>query len=232
MVLTDNLLAYYKLDGNSNDSVGSNNLVDTSVSYVSAKINNGASYGASYSYSKLASNLGITNGAITIAGWFKPSVYSSSNNCLVGLTDSSTFVSYYIERSSSTNVNFAREKGSIGTQQVGATYTFDGSSWYHLALTYNGTTLIAYINGIAQGSVSASGNGSGSMTNTGFSINGRYYNSSTPINTFSQVADEIGIWSRALSSGEVSELYNSGAGLSFPFTTNKPSLFPFFSNYI
>jgi hypothetical protein len=29
--------------------------------------------------------------------------------------------------------------------------------------------------------------------------------------------DEVGIWSRALTSGEISDLYNSGSGLSYPF---------------
>lgn len=41
--------------------------------------------------------------------------------------------------------------------------------------------------------------------------------------------DEIGIWSRIITSGEVTSLYNSGAGLAYPFTgggaTNNSSMF-------
>jgi len=36
---------------------------------------------------------------------------------------------------------------------------------------------------------------------------------------FDGLIDEVGIWSRALNSTEVSELYNSGSGLAYPFTT-------------
>lgn len=44
MALDTNLVSYYKLDSNSNDSVGSNNGTDTSVSYVAGKIGNAGSY--------------------------------------------------------------------------------------------------------------------------------------------------------------------------------------------
>lgn len=49
MALTDNLISYYKLDSNSNDSVGTNNGTDTSVSYVAGKIGNAASFNGSTS---------------------------------------------------------------------------------------------------------------------------------------------------------------------------------------
>jgi hypothetical protein len=37
---------------------------------------------------------------------------------------------------------------------------------------------------------------------------------------FNGAIDEVGIWSRALTSGEVSQLWNGGAGLAYPLTTN------------
>ena len=30
--------------------------------------------------------------------------------------------------------------------------------------------------------------------------------------------DEVGVWSRALSSSEIAQLYNSGSGLSYPLS--------------
>jgi hypothetical protein len=42
---------------------------------------------------------------------------------------------------------------------------------------------------------------------------------------FDGMIDEIGVWSRALTSGEVTQLYNSGAGLQYPFTSNNTSAF-------
>ena len=51
MALRDNIVAYYKLDGNSNDSVGTNNGTDTAITYsvANGKINQGAGYNGSTS---------------------------------------------------------------------------------------------------------------------------------------------------------------------------------------
>ena len=32
------------------------------------------------------------------------------------------------------------------------------------------------------------------------------------------IIDEVGIWARSLSDAEVTQLYNAGAGLTYPFT--------------
>lgn len=216
-------IAYYKLDessGNASDSVGSNTLTNTgTVTYVAGKINNGASETGS-SYLSNTSNFGITGGAISISAWVQPGAYSSGTNCFLGQSDSGTFTSFYIERTSSTNVNFYREKGGVGTQGYSATYTFSASTWYHLVLTYDGTTVKAYINGNIVGSGAASGSGSSSITNSGVTLNGRYYNSSTPLNTTTELIDEVGIWNVTLTADEISKIYNAGRGNQYLFTEN------------
>ena len=44
--------------------------------------------------------------------------------------------------------------------------------------------------------------------------------------------DEVGIWIRELTAGEVTQLYNSGAGLSYPFTAGSTANPAFLSQYI
>ena len=41
-----------------------------------------------------------------------------------------------------------------------------------------------------------------------------------PINFLNCYIDEVGIWSRTLTSTEVSDLYNSGSGLQYPFSSS------------
>ncbi len=227
MALNTNLISYYKLDessGNAADSVASNTLTNTgTATYVSGKINNGVSETAT-KYLSNTSNYGITGGDITIAGWVQMGAYVSGSNAFFGQSDSGTFTSYYIERSASNTVLFYREKGGVGSEGYSVTYTFSAATWYHLAITYSSNTITAYINGSSVGTGSASGSGSSSITDTGLTLNGRYYTGGTPINLTTELVDEVGIWSRALTGAEITQLYNAGAGMSYPFPSSSNSL--------
>ena len=74
MALTDNLISYYKLDSNSNDSVGTNNGTDTSVSYVAGKIGNSGSFNGSTSIIKCPAASIRPTGNFTVNAWIKTSV--------------------------------------------------------------------------------------------------------------------------------------------------------------
>jgi len=223
MSLTTNLVAYYKLDGNSNDSVGSNNGTDTSVSYSSSygKINEGASFNGSSSRIWTNNNLGLsTSSDKTFGMWY----YRTG-----GAT------SFTLDYRNNTGGNFSlifftNGTGGINFNCKGTDVVISSSlstnTWYYLTATISGTTLTAYINGSSIGSGTI-GSGTASTNNLSLSC---YADASGGY--FQGYLDEVGIWSRALSSTEVSQLYNSGAGLQYPFTTNKPSLFPFFNQYL
>jgi len=89
-------------------------------------------------------------------------------------------------------------------------------TWYHLIFVIRGvgTTPLIYVNAISsEGYTIQLGdiyNVSG--TNAGFNI-GNGYNGGN-IN-FDGILDEIAIWNRALTSDEVTWLYNSGNGRSY-----------------
>jgi len=48
---------------------------------------------------------------------------------------------------------------------------------------------------------------------------GAIYSGGTPEGFFDGMIDEVGVWSRLLTSDEVTTLYNAGAGLSYPFSS-------------
>lgn len=58
MALTDNLISYYALDSNGNDSLGTNNMTEANITYVTGKIANAASFNGSTSQ--------MRNGNITL----------------------------------------------------------------------------------------------------------------------------------------------------------------------
>ncbi len=80
-------------------------------------------------------------------------------------------------------------------------------TWYFLVLTRTDNTVKFYRNGKYISSMTISGSDNLSLSQIGFK--GR---------SFKGTIDELGIWNRALTDADVSRLYNSGSGLSYPFS--------------
>ena len=79
--------------------------------------------------------------------------------------------------------------------------------WTHLAVTYDGTTLRLYVNGVLRSSTAASGGIAASTAplriggNTVFSVPGTEY--------FAGLIDEVRIYNRALSAAEITADMNT-----------------------
>jgi hypothetical protein len=62
------------------------------------------------------------------------------------------------------------------------------------------------------------GSGPATVGSAEFQVGARQYSTfQNPISNGSRI-DEVGIWKRLLTSGEISDLYNSGAGITYPFS--------------
>lgn len=89
--------------------------------------------------------------------------------------------------------------------------------------TYDGTNIRCYINGSL---VSTSGTLINYLTNA--NALSFVVGASDVLNGYLDgQLDEMGIWSRTLSGTEITTLYNSGAGIQYPFSTSN-SMFSFF----
>jgi hypothetical protein len=85
---------------------------------------------------------------------------------------------------------------------------------YHLAITYNGTSLTFYINGVSAGSSSSLSSVGTPAIGTKIAIGNGFNASNTP-DGFGMLNGQIfesGIWNRALSAGEISWIYYKGIG--------------------
>lgn len=233
ITLTTSIISYWKLDessGNAADSVGSNTLTNTNtVTYAAGKINNGADFGASNTNKKLTNTGagGIDGGAISFSCWIKPTAlptsdadpYATSTFSMMsqGNSSSSAFYSMHLSNVSGTQrVYFTRFKNSVGSTGAYGDSTTSTSVFTHIVGTYDGTTLKVYINGSLQANT-VTDSGTGSSGSSFINIGNR-----NTVAFFSGMVDEAGMWSRALSSTEVTELYNGGAGIQYPFVTNYP----------
>ena len=107
-----------------------------------------------------------------------------------------------------TGVIFDRHNAG-GTDSASNSATIGTGTWYHLVGTYDGSNLVAYVNGVAGSSTASSRSLGGNSNSLAF---GRQANGAASF--FNGRMDEVAIWSRALSADEVLQLYQYSAGTS------------------
>lgn len=227
MALITNLVAYYKCDetsGNLADSSGGGfTLVNIGVCGFGGGKLNGAVDGGSANTTKrfeIANNLGITGGSITINGWVnittapaaaeKQRLFEQDD-----LTNDNGYFAIYQNTGGTLQMFFERIRNSVADDSFTVTQTLTVGAWNMITLTYDGATVTGYVNATAVGTVASTGAGVGNTDDfTILGANGGTQN-------VKGLMDEVGVWSRALSGNEVTQLYNQGAGLTYPF--DRPS---------
>lgn len=208
MALADNLVTYWKLDGDSIDEEGNNTGTDTSMTYgtsvkviVEAGIFNGTT-----SKITIASLTSIPTGSASrsLQAWVRINDTGGGIICMYGTA--STAAMFYLAINS-TNVLFygiARDYTPATTNAI--------NTWFHVVLTYNGTTLRLYKNGSELGSGATLALNTATSTDMVLGEQSGGFAGDGPLNGY---LDEVVWWDRALSAAEVTELYNSGSGLSY-----------------
>ena len=223
MALTDGLKAYYKLDSNANDSLGNYNGTASNVSWVAGKIGQAGSFNGSNSRIILPNSAKGGN-SLTICLWVKFSSLSS-NICLYS-ESGYAYISIDILTSGKLRFNNKTSATSLSNFES-SSGLFSTGSWYHLIYSYNSSTgyLEGYINNTKV--INQYRGGSQSYyTETNSNAIGAYVhsNGTSYAANMNGLIDEVGIWDRALSAGEVAELYNNGDGLTYPFTKSNQHL--------
>lgn len=215
-LLTD-LVSYWKLDEASGvryDSHGSKDLTDVNtVGQSTGKIDSSALFVRANSEFLRYNSGGLEPGAGSWTGsmWVNFTTVGSENPLIS--SGGFSFPSFNVRHNGTAWVLYV-----IDSATVTATYTHTPSTgtWYHVAGVIDKTLnmLYLYLNGAQVASASIAGAGLDTFgVNWNFSL-GKHQQSSQYLNG---LLDEVGIWSRALTSDEVADLYNSGAGLAYPF---------------
>jgi len=122
------------------------------------------SFNGSNQYVIKNSDLGITGGVITLSIWVKLNAEISSGEwCFVSQIDAGTHVKYAIDykyNSGTRQLSFYRTRYAVVDNQATYNITLGTSNWYHLVLTYDGSNVKGYVNGVLQaGPTASSGNG-------------------------------------------------------------------------
>ena len=217
MALTDNLISYYKLESNSNDSVWANNGTDTSVSYGTGKIWNAGSFNGTTSNILANTSDIFGTSPVSISCWVNCTSFPA-------LTSPLTFIEATVD--AGTNDKTIRISSTGNTQffifdWVWKIAQYDTiitslNTWYHIVGTYDGATVKVYVNWVIWGTT-ATATGSFNFTTPKLA-----FSSTTgwATNRFNGSIDEVGIWNRAITTTEITQLYNGWNWLSYPFTSS------------
>lgn len=225
MALIDNIVSYWKFDessGNATDSHGSNTLTNNnSTAYTTGKINNGADLEASssqvFSITDAAqSGLDIT-GSLSISMWINPESITGTHGLVTKFQDTAGGKGYRLSFDTTDVAWVISNNGSIESV---ATWTspLSTGSLQHIVLAYNAPagSAIVYHNNTSLGTVSGLATSIQNVSAV-FRVGSRSSSLDAAQQFFDGVIDEVGIWNKTLSSGEVTQLYNSGSGFAYPF---------------
>jgi len=214
--LVNGLMGYWKLNettGSALDSVGSiNGAVFGATQGVPGKISTAYRFNAATnSYIDLGISCKPTT-AISFAVWLNPSTF---NDIYSGVINNTTWVNpteqygYNVFLDSS-KMLFELFNGDV-QNSLWSNATITPNTWHFIVGTWDGAKMKLYINNVLDASQART-------TTIGYDLASvlRFGSHSAPYD-YTGVIDEIGIWNRALTISEVSTLYNSSNGLTYPF---------------
>lgn len=221
-------MAYYKLDGNSNDSLGVNNWTDTSMSYVDGKIWNCGSFNGSSSYIKPPSGWIRPTGNFTINAWINTSTTWTSKSIFQTYSQLTPVVSWFQFTITSWNVvAFSSWKNTWyvpNTDYKAVTWTTNvcTGNWTMVSAVYNGSTLEVFVNWVSDGSTTWT-NAPVYQADSKPTIGANNFQQNLFVDFFNGKIDELWIWSDAKSWSELTQLYNGWSWLTYPFIRNNSS---------
>lgn len=196
-----NLLHYYKLNADSNDSVASSDGTDTSITYTAGKTGNAATFNGSTSNILLPANILTSDTEVSVSFFVKADT-STDEYRVLALNNNGATRPYTLVRLNAT------VDDRIGGRVWSSTELTDESnsttSWRHIVLTgIEASDQVLYVDGV-QVAANTIGNFA-QVTN-----NNNYFGCARTGSSqfFSGQLYGVGLWDKALTAGEALAVYN------------------------
>ena len=191
--------AYYKLDGNANDELGSHNgTVTGSVSYENGKFGQSVKCSSTSNYITLPVSFNSVN--CSVSCWFKctTSDLNSNNNTIIG-NKTGGGLRYILGSDSNGKLSFTIGDNSIITIYSNGVYA--DNIWHHLVGVIKNNKPIFYIDNVNINPTNSTADNSGNddlyiAHRSGYS------------NNYKGLVDHVRVFNRALTEDEINMLYN------------------------
>jgi hypothetical protein len=231
---------YYFNSGNANDEVGSANGTVSGATLTTDRFNNANSaysFNGSSNYITLTTANQLLTATGSISVWFKKTANSNSgggfvyNPVFLAKNTRDLYSSYiegaalYVNTTSNKIVTITTSSTSSEKYTTSSTVA-SNSTWYHLVMTWDYSSLKLYINGVQEGGTITKNFTSAFSTTkdavlgaTLDGINNRFFNGAI---------DDVAIYNRVLTTQDITDLYNEAdyTTSTNEVSNNNISLFP------
>jgi hypothetical protein len=214
-VPTTGLVGYWPFCGNANDESGNaNNGTVNGAALTTDRFgndNSAYSFDGVNDYIVVNNNSSLCPSVYSISAWVKPVGYylngQDDANYILGKGTDFNQGHYSLHYKSISR----KSRASIGIGSSGlyvdSNSNVNQNNWIHLLSTWDGNTLKIYVNGILENSIVSNGITQG--VNSEDLFFGTMANNSTWPYRLNGIIDDIGIWNRALTQEEITNLYNA-----------------------
>lgn len=227
MSLIDGCVLYFNADNNCNDVVSGYPATTNNISYAPGVINNSVFIDGTYPTNITIQNVkALTSfiqntGIFSINFWIKTEFF---NQVSYVISNTGSFNGFYVEFYSTDVYLFVGHNTGYYFQNAANALT--DNNWTMITISANLTEIKVYRNGVLIGTmppITIFGTGDSLVDLSISSFDGSGNSAKA------HYKDEIGFWNRDLSYSEVTQLYNSGNGFSYPFSSaNKSNFLLFF----
>lgn len=223
-VPTNGLIAYYPFNGNANDESGNNhNGVVNGATLTADRFGNlNSSYNFTGTTNEITLNNSQTliNGSFSVSAWCTIETLSPSNYdaVIIGqyngqVANERKWLFGYRSVSTQRGISYylCDNFGNAASNSSTLNWVAQASTWYHITWVFtSGNSIKTYINGVLHSEVSTALSNFNNVANTVLTKIGNGIDIDIPARLpWSGKIDDVGIWNRALTQNEITNLYNA-----------------------